>query len=180
MKPILSAAIVLISAATLLSPARAYASRDLVQFGSDIVVPKGQAIHDAICFFCSVTVEGTAEHDLVVFFGSAQIDGESKHDIVNFFGDVRVGPGAHVGHDVVNFFGTTRLGENASVGNDLVILFGDLRAADSATITGNKVIQPFFLILIPLGILAALIFGFIAFIHWLRRPPYPMYPLPPR
>lgn len=179
MKHKLGIAIALFGAAILVFPARAHASRDVVQFGSDIVVPQGQSIHDAVCFFCSVKVEGIAEHDLVVFFGSTQIDGEAKHDIVTFFGDVHVGTNVHIGHDVVNFFGTTRLGDNSSIGNDAVIMFGDMRAAETSSVAGNRVIQPFFLLLIPLGILAALIFGLIALIRWIQRPAYPVYPLPP-
>lgn len=158
----------------------AHASRDLVQFGSDIVVPQGQSIHDAVCFFCSVQIDGTAEHDIVVFFGSTKISTRSEHDVVDFFGDVRLGPNASVGHDVVNFFGTIRLGENASIGNDAVAMFGDVRAANTATIAGNRVVQPFFLLLVPLGILALVVFGIVEVVRRARMHRYPVYPFPPR
>jgi hypothetical protein len=172
-------AFLLLTAVAFLFAAPAQASRDAVQFASDIIVPQGQSVHDAVCFFCSVKVDGTAEHDIVVFFGSVQIAGQANHDIVDFFGDIHVGPGASVGHDLVNFFGTTRLAENAAVGNDVVSMFGAMRVADTAAITGNRVVEPFFLLLIPLGILAAFVFGIVALVRRVRQPPFPGYPFPP-
>lgn len=172
-------AFLLLAAGVLLLAAPAHANRDAVQFASDIVVPQGQSVHDAVCFLCSVKVDGTAEHDIVVFFGSVQIAGQANHDIVDFFGDVHVGPSASVGHDLVNFFGTTRLAENASVGNDVVSMFGSIRVADSAAIAGNRVVEPFFLLLIPLGILAVFVFGIVALVRRVRYHPFPGYPSPP-
>jgi len=142
----------------------AKADRDRVQFGSDVVVPPGESVHDAVCFFCSVNAKGAIDHDVVVFFGDVHIATHSNHDVVNFFGDVRLDDNATISHDVVDFFGTIHLGENTSVGNDMVAMFGTVRSADSASVTGNRVIEPGWLLLIPLLILggiAALIAGVI-------------------
>ena len=58
----------LLFSALLLAATPARAEKDAVQFGSRIVVPEGQSIHDAVCFFCSVDARGSIDHDVVVFF----------------------------------------------------------------------------------------------------------------
>ncbi len=47
----------------------AHANQDAVHFGSNIDIPADSAVHDAVCFFCSVNV-GKVNGDVVVFFGS--------------------------------------------------------------------------------------------------------------
>ena len=147
----------LLASALLLAATPARAEKDAVQFGSNIVVPEGQSIHDAVCFFCSVNARGDIDHDVVVFFGNVHIAHESKHDVVVFFGTVRADDDATIGHDLVNFFGCTHLGENVSVGGDAVVMFGGLRAADSVNITGNRVAQPIWVFWTPLIILGLII-----------------------
>lgn len=169
-------------------PARA--DRDAVQFGSDIVVPQGQSVHDAVCFFCSVRAEGTIDHDVVVFFGNVRIAGHSNHDVVNFFGNVRADDNAAIGHDLVSFFGVIRLGENVSVGGDMVAMFGGVHAADSVNVAGSRVYQPAWLLWIPLMILGGIIALIVSAVRNYRRrqwlaatgypyPPPPMQPGPP-
>jgi hypothetical protein len=136
-------------------PARA--DHDQVQFGTNINVPAESSIHDAVCFFCSVNAQGTIDHDVVVFFGDIHIAGHANHDIVNFFGTVRADDNAFIGHDLVNFFGSIRLGENVSVGGDMVSMFGGVHTADSVSVNGSRVIQPFWVLLIPLVILGGII-----------------------
>ncbi|MDR3742044.1 MAG: hypothetical protein P4L40_23735 [Terracidiphilus sp.] len=184
-------ALCLLIAVLLLFARPALADRDQVQFGTNIVVPQDGSIHDAVCFFCSVDAKGTIDHDVVVFFGNVHIAGHSNHDVVNFFGNVTVDDHGSIGHDVVNFFGNIRLGEQATVGNDMVAMFGDVRAAESAHIEGNRVIQPAWLLLIPLcffgGIIAvivSLIRNFrhrqrmAAYAYAMQQPP-PANPAPP-
>lgn len=120
----------------------AHASRDIVQFGSNIVVGPDVNVHDAVCFFCSVDDRGTVDGDIVVFFGNVRIDGHANHDVVNFFGNVTVSDNSSVGKDLVSMFGTVRLGQDASVGKDLVAMFGGMRAADNVTVGGDRVVQP--------------------------------------
>ena len=166
------------------SPARA--NKDAVQFGSNIVIPEGQSVHDAVCFFCSVNARGDIDHDVVVFFGNVHIAHQSRHDVVVFFGSVRTEDNAAIGHDVVNFFGNVHLGENVSVGNDLVVMFGGLQAADSANVTGNRFAQPIWVFWTPLLILGLVIVLVVREIRASRRRQYfaaygypPMPPQPP-
>ena len=48
----------LLSAALVFAATPAHADRDAVQFGSNINVPQGESVHDAVCFFCSVNAAG--------------------------------------------------------------------------------------------------------------------------
>lgn len=177
-----------LASAFFLGATPAHANKDAVQFGSNIVVPEGQSIHDAVCFFCSVNAKGSIDHDVVVFFGNVHIAHESKHDIVVFFGTLRADDDASIGHDVVNFFGSVRLGENVTIGNDLVVMFGGLHAADSATIVGNRVFQPLWVFLTPLIVLGLIITLIVHEVRSRRRrdylaaygyPPMPPQPPPP-
>lgn len=175
----LSSALLLFSA-LLFSAVPARADKDAVQFGTNIVVPEGHSVHDAVCFFCSVNATGDIDHDVVVFFGNVHIAHHSKHDVVVFFGTVRADDDATIGHDVVNFFGHVRLGENATVGNDLVVMFGGLSAADSANIQGSSVAQPIWVFWTPLivfGLIITLIVREVRAAH--RRRYYAAYGYPP-
>jgi hypothetical protein len=175
----------LLFCALLLTATPAHADKDAVQFGSNIVVPEGQSVHDAVCFFCNVNAKGDIDHDVVVFFGNVRVAHESKHDIVVFFGSVRAEDGASIGHDVVNFFGSVHLGENTTVGNDLVVMFGGLHAADSANVLGSRVAQPIFVFWTPLIILGLIIAGIVResrarrFRQYIAANGYPPMPPPP-
>lgn len=170
----------LLFAAFALAAVPAHASRDAVQFGSNISVPHDASVHDAVCFFCSVRVEGTVEGDIVVFFGNVRIAGQAKHDVVNFFGGVRAEDNASIGHDLVSFFGVIRLGDNASVGRDMVALFGSVHAADSVIIGGDRVVQPAWLFWVPLMMIGLLIIIVVREIRSRRRRQFLSgYPFPP-
>jgi hypothetical protein len=170
----------LLSATLALTALPAHADRDMVQFGSNINVAQGESIHDAVCFFCSVNAQGTIDHDVVVFFGDVHIAGHSDHDIVDFFGDVRADDNASIGHDIVNFFGDIRMGENVSVGNDMVVMFGAVHTAESVSVGGNRVVQPAWLLLIPLIIFGGIVILIASAIqHFRRRQMYAAYPFPP-
>ena len=121
-------------------PARA--NQDMVQFGTNIHVPADGAVHDAVCFFCSVRVEGKATGDIVVFFGNVHLMGDAQHDVVDFFGTVTAADNASIENDLVSIFGGIRLGENVSIGRDMVALFGSLHAPNSVTVGNNRVVQP--------------------------------------
>ena len=149
------------------TPARA--DRDAVQFGSNIVVPADSSVHDAVCFFCSVNAEGNIDHDVVVFFGNVHVHSHANHDVVSFFGSVRADDNAVITHDLVSFFGSIHLGENASVGNDMVAMFGGLHMADSATVAGNRVIQPGWVLWIPLMLIGGIVTLIVSEIRRHRR-----------
>jgi hypothetical protein len=178
----------LLAAVFALTAAPAHAKSDAVQFGSNINIPEGTTVHDAVCFFCSVHAQGTVDGDIVVFFGNVHLSGSAHHDVVNFFGSVRAEEDASIDHDLVNFFGVVRLGDNVAVGHDVVVMFGGLHTADSVRIGGNRVAQPAWLFFTPLIILCLIVIAIVREIRVYRRrqylaaygvPPMPPPPAPP-
>jgi hypothetical protein len=159
----------------------AHASKDVVQFGSNIEVAPDSTVHDTVCFFCSVNVRGSVDGDIVVFFGNVHIEGHANHDVVNFFGRVTAADNASIGNDLVNFFGGVRLGENVSVGKDMVAMFGAVRTASSATVGGDRVVQPAWLFWGPLLVLILLVYVIVREIRHQRMRRFARgYPFPPR
>lgn len=159
----------------------AYASKDEVQFGSTIRVPRDASIHDAVCFFCDVDADGTVEGDIVVFFGDVHVGSNANHDVVSFFGSVKADDNAHIGQDVVSMFGSVKLGDDVSIGKDLVALFGGgLSAADSATVGGDRVVEPAWLFWGPLLFMVLLVTYVVREIRIHRRRAFMQYPIPPR
>jgi hypothetical protein len=159
----------LILAGWMATPARA--AEDVVHFGSSIHVPKGATIQDAVCFFCSVTVQGNVDGDMVVFFGSVNLEGNANHDVVVFFGDVKTGSDTRIGDDLVNFFGSVQLGENSTVGQDAVVMFGNLRE-QSASIGGDRVVFPGWIFWVPFLFVC---FGISFLVHEIRGYRYRRY-----
>ena len=169
-----------LTAALAFAAVPAHANRDEVQFGSNIVVPPGASVHDAVCFFCSVNAEGAIDHDVVVFFGDIHIAGHANHDVVEFLGTVRLDDNATVTHDLVSIVGSIRAGANASVGNDMVAICGSVHAADSASVGGNRVVQPPWLLWIPILILGSIVVLIVSMIRsYRRRQMFSGYPFPP-
>jgi hypothetical protein len=174
-------AVSLLAAAFAVTATPARADRDAVQFGSNINVAADSTVHDAVCFFCSVNVQGKVTGDVVVFFGNVHIAGDAQHDVVNFFGSVRAEDGASIDADLVSFFGSIHLGENVTVGKDMVAMFGSVHAPNSVTVGNDRVIQPGWILWIPL-----LIIGLIAIVivreyrTYHRRLLLRGYPFPPK
>ena len=158
----------------------AYASKDEVQFGSTIHVPRDASIHDAVCFFCDVDADGVVEGDIVVFFGDVHVGNAANHDVVNFFGSIRADDNAHIGQDMVSMFGSVRLGEDVTIGKDLVAMFGGVRASDSVSVGGNRVIEPAWLFWGPLLVIAMVVILVVHEVRAHRRRVFMRYPIPPR
>jgi hypothetical protein len=158
----------------------AYASKDEVQFGSAIHVPRDASIHDAVCFFCDVDADGTVEGDIVVFFGDVHIANAANHDVVNFFGTIKAEDNARIGNNMVSMFGGVHLGEDVSVGKDLVAMFGGVRMAESVTVGGDRVIEPAWLFWMPLLVIGLVVVLVVREIRNHRRRAYMRYPIPPR
>ena len=158
----------------------AHASRDEVQFGSTIHVPRDGSIHDAVCFFCDVDADGTVEGDIVVFFGDVHIANAANHDVVNFFGSIKADDNAHIGNDMVSMFGSIRLGEDVSIGKDLVAMFGSMRASESVQVGGQRVVQPAWIFWGPLLFIALVVILVVHEFRNQRRRAHMRYPLPPR
>jgi hypothetical protein len=171
----------LMAAALAVAAVPAHANQDAVSFGSNIHIPPGATVHDAVCFFCSVEVEGTVNHDIVVFFGSVHIAGSAEHDVVNFFGSVDADDNTAVGNDLVSLFGVVQLGENVSVGKDMVALFGAVDQANTVSVGNDRVIEPGWILLFPLTVVGFIVFAIVrGFREWRFRRCYPGYPFPPR
>jgi hypothetical protein len=174
-------ALCLVAAAFAAASVPAHADRDVVQFGSNITVARDASVHDAVCFFCSVDAEGEVDGDLVVFFGSIHIAGAANHDVVNFFGSIKADDGASIGQNLVSFFGSVRLGENVTVGKDMVSMFGVLRAPSSASVGGDRVVQPGWVLWIPLLFIALVVFLVVhEYRAYRRRLVLRGYPFPPK
>jgi hypothetical protein len=143
----------------------AHANRDAVQFFSNIQVAPDATVHDAVCFFCSVSVEGEVNGDVVVFFGNVHLAGKADQDVVNFFGQVSAEDNAQVGKDLVSMFGAVRLGQNVAVGKDLVAMFGMVRAPGSVTVGGDRVAMPGVILFGPLILVGLVV---ILIVHEVR------------
>jgi hypothetical protein len=179
--PLKRLAFCLLAAAVAAGALPAHADQDAVQFGSNINVPVGAQVKDAVCFFCSVRVDGKVTGDIVVFFGNVHLNGDAQHDVVNFFGKVTAEDNSSIENSLVSFFGAIRLGENVSVGKDLVAMFGTLRAPESVTVGNNRVIQPgwvFFGPLIFIGLIVILVVH--EYRSYRRRLLLRGYPFPPK
>src|SRR5271155_1030090 len=91
-------------------------SRDLVQFGNDIVVHEGEEAHDAVCFLCSIEVDGTLHGDMVAFLGNIHVRGHAERDAVVFLGDITLGENASIDRDAVVFAGSLHNAPGSSIG----------------------------------------------------------------
>src|SRR4051794_4096738 len=175
---LLSGCLLMAALGTLALPA--HASKDEVQFGSAIHVPRDASIHDAVCFFCDVDADGVVEGDIVVFFGDVHIGNAANHDVVNFFGTIKAEDNAHIGQDMVSMFGSVRLGEDVSIGKDLVAMFGGVRTADSVSVGGDRVVEPAWLFWGPLLMIALVVILVVREFRANRRRAFMRYPIPPR
>ncbi len=144
----------------LFAPLAQAQSRDVVQFGNDIVVREGEEAHDAVCLACSIEIDGTLHGDAVAVLGNIRVRGHAEHDAVAILGNVTVG-------------------DNASIERDAVVLAGNLRTGTGSAIGNDRVVFPIFLFILPLLFVA----GFVALIIWaIRALVYrsrPVYPMPP-
>jgi hypothetical protein len=174
-------AVCLLAAAFLVTATPARADRDAVQFGTNINVAPDASVHDAVCFFCSVNVEGKVTGDVVVFFGNVHLSGDAQHDVVNFFGKVTAENGASIDKDLVSFFGMIRLGENVTIGKDMVAMFGSVHAPDAVTVGNDRVIQPGWILWIPLLFIALVVTVIVReYRAYHRRLVLRGYPFPPK
>lgn len=172
----------LCAAALLTAAIPARAQGDSVQFFNNIHIPAGSAVHDAVCFFCSVHAEGDVNGDLVVFFGNVRLDSTAHHDVVAFFSSVSATDNAAIAHDFVTFFSDVHLGRNVSVGEDMVAMFSNVHADSPVTIHGSHVSFPFWIFGGPLLILIAVVIIVVRELRARRYRAYapPHYPFPPQ
>jgi hypothetical protein len=136
----------------------AHADQDHATIGSDIIVSEGQTAGDIACAFCSVHVHGDVKGDVAILFGSITVD--SDHSISG---------------DVAILGGDLNLAEEAQVGGDVAILGGSANLAPDATIHGDHTVFPQVVLLLPLLVLAGIIW-LIVYLIRRNRYRFPAYP----
>ena len=99
-------------------PVPAPADVDRAYLNQELFVPKGQAIHNATCLFCSVQVEGDVTGRVLVLFGNLSVNGEVR------------GTATVVGGNAV-FDGRARVLRSTTV------LFGNLVYESDEVLTGS-------------------------------------------
>jgi hypothetical protein len=134
--------------------------RDIIEFGTDIVVHDGEEAHDTVCFLCSIEVDGTVHGDMVAFLGNIRVRGHAEHDAVAFLGNITVG-------------------DNASIGRDVVVFAGSLHNAPGSSIGNDRVVFPAALFILPLLIFGGIIVLIVWAIRALVYRDRPVYPMPP-
>jgi len=134
--------------------------RDIVEFGTDIVVHDGEEAHDTVCFLCSIEVDGTVHGDMVAFLGNIRVRGHAERDAVAFLGSIT-------------------LGENASIGRDVVVFAGSLHNAPGSSVGNDRVVFPAALFILPLLIFGGIIVLIVWAIRALVYRDRPVYPMPP-
>ncbi|WP_446742995.1 hypothetical protein [Silvibacterium acidisoli] len=128
----------------------AHAEADRVSYFHDITIGEGEQADDAVCLFCSIRNDGEIRSDAVTILGSVHSNGQ-------------------ISGDAVSILGSLRLGEDAHVGGDSVAVLGQLRYR-SGQIGGEAVELPVVLALIPLALLALLVWAIRALVRGSRSP----------
>ncbi len=140
------------------SVSRAHADGDRVHFMHDIVVAEGETARDLVCFLCSIEVNGSG-HDAVAFLGSVRVRG-------------------HIEGDTVDFLGNVHLDDDATINGSCVVFGGSLHSRGSGAVGKDTVVFPLALFLIPLFLLAGMVY-LVRAIAMRNRMPYPPPPFPP-
>ncbi len=96
-----------------------------VQFGNDVVVPKGATMPSVVVFGGDILVEGTVTDAVVAFGGDVVINGTVGATTVAFGGDVTLGPEAALG------------GSLTPADASLVLFGGELTRAPGAEVVGQ-------------------------------------------
>ena len=141
--------LLLIVCVAAVQPALASNGQDRVSFGQRIIVGQDETVGDLVCFLCSIENHGTVHGDVVSFLGGVKSEGSIRGDVVSFLGDVSVA------------------GE-ASITGDLVIFGGTLRKSAQAQISSEQVIFPFGLLILPILIFVAIVWGLTRLFHTRR------------
>jgi hypothetical protein len=94
--------------------ATALAEPDQTRWFVDIVVPAGQEVQSATCFFCSIQIDGMLRGDATMQWGDIIVNGVTG-SATAVAGNVRLGDGANVEQDKVSVFGDTTLAANSQL-----------------------------------------------------------------
>jgi len=94
---------------------RAQQPEDRTQYGKDIVIETGQAVDDALCYFCSIRVREKLTGDALAIGGGIEVLGTIEGDAMASGGGIHLGPGATIGGDAIAVGGPVERGAQSSV-----------------------------------------------------------------
>jgi hypothetical protein len=150
-----AAGTLILTALVLFWTSTAKADDDAVAAGREIVVAEGSTANDIACVFCDVHVHGDVKGDVAIAFGNLEVD-----------------PGHEIAGDVAVFAGRVRLADHSRVNGDVAIV-GRLQD-EAATVNGSRAVVPGEILLVPLALLAGLIWLIVHLVQRNRyRPSYP-------
>ena len=126
--------------------------QDVVQFGGDAVLEKGEIANTVVSIGGSAIANGEVRQGVVAIAGNASATGPVGDDVVAIFGNasatnrvrrgvVAIGGSVKVDgpvdNDVVAILGDVDLGPNAAVSGNVVSIGGAIHRAPGSTIRGN-------------------------------------------
>jgi uncharacterized RDD family membrane protein YckC len=107
---------------------------DVVNIGSDSLLPRGESADSVVSIFGSSTCEGDAG-DVVSIFGDNRITGAVSDSAVAVLGNTYID--SKVDGDAVNVLGSIELGPHAEIGGNVVAIGGTLQRDPAAIVHGS-------------------------------------------
>lgn len=109
-------------------------SGELVQFGSNALLPEGQSASNVVAILGDAVVDGESRNEVVAVLGSVTVNGSAGREAVAVMGDVVVN--GYVGGEVVAVLGNVQLGPTAVVDGQIVCVGGTVDRAPGAVVNG--------------------------------------------
>ena len=107
---------------------------DVVNIGSDSLLPRGESADSVVSIFGSSTCEGDAG-DVVSIFGDNRITGAVSDSAVAVLGNTYID--SKVDGDAVTVLGNVELGPHAEIGGNVVAIGGTLQRDPAAIVHGS-------------------------------------------
>jgi uncharacterized RDD family membrane protein YckC len=107
---------------------------DVVNIGSDSLLPRGESADSVVSIFGSSTCEGDAG-DVVSIFGDNRITGAVSDSAVAVLGNTYID--SKVDGDAVTVLGSIELGPHAEIGGNVVAIGGTLQRDPAAIVHGS-------------------------------------------
>ncbi len=96
--------------------------REIVEFGRDVVIEKGETKQNVVVIGGDVKVDGDVDRDVVVIGGSAEVNGAVNGCLVVVLGSLKMGPDAQVQRDAVVIGGPFEQDDTATIGGERVFV----------------------------------------------------------
>jgi hypothetical protein len=107
---------------------------DVVNIGSDSLLPRGESADSVVSIFGSSTCEGDAG-DVVSIFGDNRITGAVSDSAVAVLGNTYID--SKVDGDAVAVLGSIELGPHAEIGGNVLAIAGTLQRDPAAIVHGS-------------------------------------------